>query len=92
MLLGEIPFELLSLRDFARAGEAEEPEDTMRVTQGARLSITRLATDEMVLADDSGLEVKVLEGKPGVLISSLCWAEHDRQPTKTQTTGRIGNK
>ena len=66
-LLGEIPFELLSLRDFARAGEAEESEDSYAGNARCKAQHYSLATDEMVLADDSGLEVNALEGKPGVL-------------------------
>ena len=66
-LLGEIPFELLSLRDFARAGEAEEPEDSYAGNARCKAQYYSLATGEMVLADDSGLEVNALEGKPGVL-------------------------
>lgn len=66
-LLGEIPFELLSLSDFARAGEAEEPEDSYAGNARCKAQYYSLATDEMVLADDSGLEVKALDGEPGVL-------------------------
>jgi len=66
-LLGEIPFELLSLRDFARAGEAEEPEDSYAGNARCKAQYYSLATGEMVLADDSGLEVNALGGKPGVL-------------------------
>jgi non-canonical purine NTP pyrophosphatase, rdgB/HAM1 family len=67
MLLGSVPFELLSLSDFDRAGEAEEPEDTYAGNAKCKAQYYSLATGEMVLADDSGLEVKALEGKPGVL-------------------------
>jgi len=66
-LIGEIPFELLSLSDFARAGVAEEPEDTYAGNAMYKSQYYSLATDEMVLADDSGLEVNALDGKPGVL-------------------------
>jgi XTP/dITP diphosphohydrolase len=66
-LLGEIPLQLLSLSDFDRAGDAEEPEDSYAGNAICKAQYYSLATGEMVLADDSGLEVNALEGKPGVL-------------------------
>jgi XTP/dITP diphosphohydrolase len=67
VLLGETPFELLSLSDFDRAGEAEEQENSYAGNAISKAQYYALATGELVLADDSGLEVASLDGAPGVL-------------------------
>jgi len=79
-LLADIPdLELVSLRDFPEIAMPEETGATMR--DNARLKALRCAaaSDLPSLADDSGIEVDWLGGKPGV--HSARWVEgsdHDR--------------
>jgi XTP/dITP diphosphohydrolase len=65
-LLGDIPYQLVSLTDFGITEEVEETGETfaenslLKSTTYARLSAT------LTLSDDSGLEVDALNGEPGV--------------------------
>jgi XTP/dITP diphosphohydrolase len=65
-LLGDLPFNVLSLQDFPEIGEIEEDGETFAdnalIKARTAAGISRLLT----LADDSGLEVDALQGRPGV--------------------------
>jgi XTP/dITP diphosphohydrolase len=65
-LLGSISLNLLTLNDFPSIGEIEETGRTFR--ENAVLKAVGYArwTGVMTLADDSGLEVVALDGRPGV--------------------------
>ena len=59
-------FELLSARDFPDLPEVEEDGETLEANaQKKALTLHRL-TNLPTLADDTGLEVEALDGKPGV--------------------------
>ena len=66
-MLSNVPLEILGLGDFDDVIEIEETGDTF--DKNARLKAVGYAqqTRVMVLADDSGLEVAALGGRPGVL-------------------------
>ena len=66
-LLGDVPFQLLSLNDFANIGTAEEVESTYEGNAILKARFYAAATGEFVIADDSGLEVTALNGAPGVV-------------------------
>ena len=55
-----------SLNDFPDISEIEEDGDTFFENALKKAKTISLATGEAVLADDSGLEVDYLGGKPGV--------------------------
>ena len=65
-ILDELPIQLLSIKDFPEIGEIEENgsslEENALIKARTVHSITRLLS----WADDTGLEVDVLGGKPGV--------------------------
>jgi len=65
-LLGGLPVRLLSVRDFP--GLTLPPEEGETYEQNALLKARAVAraTGRLTLADDSGLEVEALGGKPGV--------------------------
>jgi len=65
-LLEGLPMELLSLADYPAVSEAEETGSTF--AENAVLKAVHAArhTGETALADDSGLEVDALEGRPGI--------------------------
>jgi XTP/dITP diphosphohydrolase len=65
-ILGNVPWNLLSLENFVNVGEAPEDEDTFEGNALAKGRFYAQATGCWVLADDSGLEVKALGGAPGV--------------------------
>jgi len=61
-------FEILSLSDFPKVSEPEEPHDTYLLNSQAKAEYYfNLFDVDFVLADDSGLEVEALKGKLGVL-------------------------
>jgi XTP/dITP diphosphohydrolase len=67
LVLGDLGWRLLSLRDFADVGVAEEHADTYAGNAILKAQYYARATGFQSLADDSGLEVEALGGAPGVL-------------------------
>lgn len=65
-LLADIPCELVTLDGFSRGSAPEETEETYAGNAILKARYYANAINEVVLADDSGLEVDALEGKPGV--------------------------
>ncbi len=65
-LLGDLPFNVRSLRDFPEVGEIEEDGESFAENALIKARAGAGATGLLTLADDSGLEVDVLEGEPGV--------------------------
>ena len=65
-ILGEVPWNLLSLEDFRNVGEAPEDEDSFEGNALSKANFYASATNQWILADDSGLEVAALGGAPGV--------------------------
>ncbi|MBI2859668.1 MAG: XTP/dITP diphosphatase [Chloroflexi bacterium] len=65
-LLRDLPYELLTLEDVGIDGAIPETGESME--ENARLKATTYAKQShlLTLADDSGLEVDVLNGEPGV--------------------------
>ena len=66
LLLG-IPFRILNLGDFPGVTLPPEGESSYAENALAKARAVALATGEMSLADDSGIEVDALGGGPGVL-------------------------
>jgi len=66
-LLADMPVEVLSLSDFPDAPEVEETGVTFAENAQSKARAAALATGRIALADDSGLEVDALGGRPGVL-------------------------
>ena len=98
LILGDLGWTLLSLRDFEDVGIAEEHADTYAGNAILKAQFYARATGLTALADDSGLEVEALGGAPGVL-SARYAGEHatdaDRRTlllselTKTRTNNRL---
>lgn len=65
-ILQGLPFEVLSLVDFPQCPEIIETGTTFQENAMIKAEALRDYTAHTVLADDSGLEVDYLEGKPGV--------------------------
>lgn len=65
-LLGDLPFNVKSLRDFPQIGEIEEDGESFAENALIKARAGARATGLLTLADDSGLEVDVLQGEPGV--------------------------
>jgi XTP/dITP diphosphohydrolase len=65
-LLEGAPVELRSLRDYADMPEPEETGETFADNAIIKAVAVSVGTGEWALADDSGLEVDALDGRPGV--------------------------
>ena len=66
-LLGGIPFRILYLEDFPGVVLPSEGEISYADNALGKARAVAAATGEMALADDSGIEVDALRGRPGVL-------------------------
>ena len=77
-LLGNVPFELVSLVDLGISKEVEETGSTFHDNARLKASTYAALSGLLTLADDSGLEVDALGGEPGVL--SARYGEKSTQP------------
>lgn len=68
-LLGDLGVDVLSLNDFANVPDVVEDGTTFFENALKKAKVISEHTGEIVLADDSGLEVEYLEGAPGVYSS-----------------------
>jgi XTP/dITP diphosphohydrolase len=74
-ILDGLPLDLKSLDDFGSIPPVPETGDTFVANAGQKALGYARATGQWALADDSGLEVDALGGKPGVRSSR--WGGHD---------------
>ena len=65
-MLRDLDVEVLSLQSFPDVAEVEEDGNTFYENALKKAGVVSLHTREVVLADDSGLEVDFLDGKPGI--------------------------
>ena len=65
-MLDEFPIQLLSLEDFPEIGEIEENGSSLEENALIKARTVHSITKLLSWADDTGLEVDVLGGKPGV--------------------------
>jgi XTP/dITP diphosphohydrolase len=65
-ILGDLPCEIVSLADFPEVAEPEETGASFTENAALKARWASDATGLLTLADDSGLEVDALDGKPGV--------------------------
>ncbi|HUU69797.1 MAG TPA: non-canonical purine NTP pyrophosphatase [Planctomycetota bacterium] len=66
-ILESFPVQLMSLADLPDAPEVEEDADTFEGNARKKALTLADALNEWVIADDSGLEVDALGGRPGVM-------------------------
>ncbi len=68
-LLKDLDLKILSLSDFPEIPEVDEGSETFRENAVKKALIVARLIDKVALADDSGLEVDALGGRPGVISS-----------------------
>jgi len=66
-LLSELGFTLKTLADFPNCPEVAEDRETFEANAAKKARAVAACTGSAALADDSGLEVEALGGRPGVL-------------------------
>lgn len=70
-ILGDLGYEILSMKEAGIDVEIEENGKTFEENALIKARAVAACCDDLVLADDSGLEVDVLDGRPGVWSSSF---------------------
>ncbi len=65
-ILADLNLNILSIADFDNFPEIQEDEETFEGNAIKKATLTAKLTGRMALADDSGLEIDYLNGKPGV--------------------------
>jgi len=65
-LLRDMKIEIKSLLDFPEILQIEETGESYRENAGLKASFLASKTNRITVADDSGLEVDALDGKPGI--------------------------
>lgn len=88
-LLADVPIDLRSLADYPHASEVVEDGDTFE--HNARKKATAWANElgHWVLADDSGLEVDALDGRPGVHSARFAGPGHDDPANNRELLGAL---
>lgn len=66
LILADLPFKFTSVADHPEAAEIEETGSTFSENARLKAAAVARATGKWALADDSGLEVDALGGRPGV--------------------------
>ncbi|MDI6755889.1 MAG: XTP/dITP diphosphatase [Thermodesulfobacteriota bacterium] len=65
-ILAHLPLKLLSLEDFPDIPDVVEDGTTFAENAGKKASTIARLTGRLAIADDSGLSVKALKGRPGI--------------------------
>ena len=68
-LLNGLDVKVLSLKDFPDMPEVEEDGKSFRANAIKKAVVTAKHTGKICIADDSGLEVKILGNRPGIYSS-----------------------
>lgn len=76
-LLKDLGLVIISLKDYPRLPEIKEEGKTFRDNAVKKAELVATFTNKWTLADDSGLEVDVLEGQPGVYSARFAGKEQD---------------
>lgn len=66
MILNDLPYEIISLREAGIQAEIEENGSTFEENAMIKAKTIMEMTQEIVLADDSGLEIDALDKAPGI--------------------------
>ncbi len=74
-ILGDVPLNLVSLDAFHDVPEVEETGHTFEENAAQKAEAVAQITGTWVLADDSGLEVAALGGRPGIFSARFAGAE-----------------
>jgi XTP/dITP diphosphohydrolase len=77
-ILAGLNYEILSLNDYPDAPEVEETGKTFLENAVLKAMVYSQYTNQMVLADDSGLEVDALNSAPGVYSSRFAETDEAR--------------
>ena len=77
-VLSDLPLEIISLAEYPDMPEVEETGSTYVENAAIKARAVADYTNELALADDSGLEVDALDGAPGILSSRFAPSDAER--------------
>ena len=83
--------ELVSIDEVAPRLELDEPFDTFEANALAKARVVTKATGEPAVADDSGLEVDALAGRPGVRSARYAGAAATDSDNNAKLLSELGN-
>jgi XTP/dITP diphosphohydrolase len=88
-ILGHLPARWKTLDEFPDLPDCEETGDTFAENARAKALYYAEATGHLALADDSGLEVDVLGGRPGVHSARYAGAHRDDAANNARLIGEL---
>lgn len=91
LLLADLPVRLRSFADFPRVQEAEETGTTFAENATLKARACAVQTKLLTLADDSGLEVDALGGRPGVYSARYAGAGATDDERIRRLLGELGD-
>lgn len=77
-LLHDLPLEVVGLARYPGAPDLPEPHETFEENAASKALAAASFTGTLALADDSGLEVPALDGRPGVYSSRYAATDEER--------------
>ena len=90
-LLAGSPVQLFTLDDFPDAPEVDEDQDTLAGNARKKAVSAYKATGLPALADDTGLEVDALDGRPGVFSARYAGEEGNAVANRTRLKAEMKN-
>lgn len=90
-LLKELPLEIEFLKDYPQLADIEETGKTFQENARIKAATVFKATGIPTIADDSGLEVEILNGDPGVYSSRYAGQEGDDLANNKKLLGQLAN-
>jgi XTP/dITP diphosphohydrolase len=88
-ILGDLPLDLQDLTRWPAAPEVEEDGDTFEANARKKAAETAKALGQWVLAEDSGLVVPALKGRPGVYSARYAGKQGDDAANNTRLLAEL---
>ena len=90
--LGDVPFTILTLKDVDAGADVEETGDTLEANAILKAKAYGERTGKLTVAEDTGLEVDALGGRPGVYSRRFGSTDEDRNEKLLQEMKDVPQK
>ena len=88
-LLADVSIRAVSLAQFPEAPDIEEDGDTFEANAAKKATVLAQTIGEWVVADDSGLEVDALDGRPGIYSARYAGEPTDDKANVSKLLGEL---